>query len=306
MTFAASGESVLYFRARPVLIDCDPDSFHMDPALIEAAITPRTRAIMPVHYGGYPCEMDAILEIARRRRLHVIEDAAHAFPSRYKGRSVGTLGDITCFSFYATKTLTTGEGGMLVTDNENYADCARILSLHGISRDAWKRYTSHGSWRYDIDLPGFKYNLTDLAAAIGIVQLQKAEQFRERRTELAARYASELASLSSYLTLPSAPAHVQHAWHLYVIQINEAALRISRDEVIEQLKARSIGSSVHFIPLHLHPLYRNHCGYRTGQFPNAERRFASAISLPLFPDMSTGEQDRVIRALQEIVRNYAR
>jgi dTDP-4-amino-4,6-dideoxygalactose transaminase len=305
MTFASSGEVVLYFRAHPVLVDCAENSFHMDPARIEAAITPRTRAILPVHYSGYPCEMDSILEIARRRNLKVIEDAAHSFPSRYKDKNVGTIGDITCFSFYATKTITTGEGGMITTENQDFADKMRILSLHGISRDAWKRYTAEGSWRYDIEAAGFKYNLTDLQAAIGLAQLQKCDLLRSRRAALAHRYTSELSSLKAFLT-PSAPENVEHAWHLYVLQVNEDVLRIGRDRIIEELKLRGIGTSVHFIPLHLHPLYQQRCGYRTGQFPQAEKHFSSAISLPLFPDLTSEEQSRVIQALHDIASLYAR
>jgi perosamine synthetase len=306
MTFAASGEAVLYFGARPVLIDCAPDSFHLDPDLIEAAITPRTRAIMPVHYGGSPCEMDQIMEIARRRNVKVIEDAAHSFPARYRDKTIGTIGDVTCFSFYATKTLTTGEGGMITTENREYADRMRKVSLHGISRDAWKRYTSEGSWRYDIEEMGYKYNLTDLQAAIGIAQLRKSETLMARRTALAARYSRELAPLSAFSTPQPVPVQNQHAWHLYVLQVIASALRIGRDRVIDELKARGIGTSVHFIPLHLHPLYQNQCGYSPGQFPHAENRFAAAISLPLFPDMTFDEQGRVIQALHDIARIHAR
>jgi dTDP-4-amino-4,6-dideoxygalactose transaminase len=306
MTFAASGEVVLYFGARPVLIDCAPNAFHMDPAQIEAAITPRTKAILPVHYGGYPCDMDSILDIARRHNLKVIEDAAHSFPARYKNKNIGTIGDITCFSFYATKTITTAEGGMITTENQEYADKMRALSLHGISRDAWKRYTAQGSWRYDIDVMGYKYNLTDLQAAIGLAQLQKARSLRDHRAALAARYTERLSSLDAFQTPSLTPDHIEHAWHLYVLQVNPQALRIDRDRVIEELKLRGIGTSVHFIPLHLHPLYQNHCGYKTGQFPNAELRFSGAISLPLFPSMSGEEQGRVIEALYDITRMHAK
>lgn len=305
MTFAASGEVVLYFRAKPVLLDSAEHHFHMDPALIEAAITPRTKAILPVHYSGYAFELDSILEIARRHNLKVIEDAAHSFPSHYNGRSIGAIGDITCFSFYATKTLTTGEGGMLTTENSAYADRMRILSLHGISRDAWKRYTSEGSWRYDIEAAGYKYNLTDLQAAIGLAQLQKSELLLARRAALATRYTEHLSSLEAFST-PSVPSNVATAWHLYVLQVNPDLLSITRDRVIEELKSRGIGTSVHFIPLHLHTLYQNHCGCRPGQFPNAERHFSGAISLPLFPDLTFDEQDRVIQALHDIACEHRR
>jgi dTDP-4-amino-4,6-dideoxygalactose transaminase len=305
MTFAATGEVVLYFNARPVLVDCLPGSFHMDPEQVERAITRRTRAILPVHYAGYPCDMDRILDIAQRYGLKVIEDAAHALPASYKGRPVGTLGDITCFSFYATKTLTTGEGGMATTDNAEYADRMRVLSLHGISKDAWKRYTAQGSWRYDILEAGYKYNFTDLQAALGLAQLAKCDSMSASRAAIASRYHQALAALEAFET-PTTPPDVAHAWHLYVLLVNAAALRIGRDRVIEELKQRGIGTSVHFIPLHLHSLYRNRLGYVCGQFPNAEARFARAISLPIYPGMQQADVERVSEALQDIAREYRR
>ena len=305
MTFASTGEVVLYFGAKPVLIDCAPNSFHMDPKLIERQITPRTRAIIPVHYSGYAADMDSILHLARRHNLKVIEDAAHAFPSSYKCAPVGTLGDITCFSFYATKTLTTGEGGMITTQDRSLAERMRILSLHGISRDAWKRYTAEGTWQYDIQDLGFKYNLTDLQAAIGLVQLEKSERMRQLRAALAERYTGELGSFEGF-SIPKIPSHVEHAWHLYVIHVDNRVLSIGRDQVIQELKQRGIGTSVHFIPLHLHSLYQQRLGYREGMFPVAEEHFAGAISLPLFPGMNETEQSRVLQALQDIARQHRR
>jgi perosamine synthetase len=304
MTFAACGEVILYLKARPVLVDCKKDSFHIDPIEIERSITSRTRALLPVHFAGLPCDMDAILEIARARQLKVIDDAAHALPSRYQGTMIGTLGDITCFSFYATKTLTTGEGGMATTDNPEYAERMRILSLHGISRDAWKRYAAEGSWRYDILEAGYKYNLTDLQAALGLAQLAKCDAMRDRRGDIAARYDRELAALE-WVSRPELDADSSHAWHLYAVRVNASLLRIDRDRVIEELKNRGIGTSVHFMPLHLHPLYQR-LGYRAGQFPNAEAEFAGAISLPIFPGMSEEDVDRVIEALHEIGRAHRR
>jgi perosamine synthetase len=277
----------------------------MDPDCVERAITPRTRAILPVHYGGYPCDMDRILEIARRHGLKVIEDAAHALPASYKGRPVGTLGDITCFSFYATKTMTTGEGGMATTENEEYADRMRILSLHGISKDAWKRYSAEGTWRYDILEAGYKYNFTDLQAALGLAQLAKCDSMTASRAAIASRYTEALGDLEAFKT-PVAPAEVGHAWHLYVLQVNASALRIGRDQVIEEFHKRGIGTSVHFIPLHLHSLYRDQLGYRPGQFPNAEQQFERAISLPIYPGMEQADTDRVIEALREVAREYQR
>jgi dTDP-4-amino-4,6-dideoxygalactose transaminase len=288
-----------------VLVDCAADSFHIDPKLIERNVTPKTRAILPVHYSGYAADMDSIVRIARRHNLKIVEDAAHAFPSSYKGTPIGTIGDITCFSFYATKTITTGEGGMITTRDRELADRMRILSLHGISRDAWKRYTAAGSWRYDIQEIGYKYNLTDLQAAIGLVQLEKREHMRLLRATLAERYTRELNSFEGF-TAPKVPSHVEHAWHLYVVQVENRVLSIGRDRVIEELKQRGIGTSVHFIPLHMHSLYQQRCGYREGMFPVAEGHFSGAISLPLFPGMTDAEQSRVIAALRDIARQYRR
>jgi dTDP-4-amino-4,6-dideoxygalactose transaminase len=245
--------------------------------------------------------MDLILDIANRHNLKVIEDAAHSLPASYKGRMVGSLGDITCFSFYATKTLTTGEGGMITTQNSDLAEKMRILSLHGISRDAWKRYTAEGSWRYEILEAGYKYNLSDLQAALGIAQLGKCELMRQRRASIAEQYNQVLGQCDAF-EVPPAPVYGDHAWHLYVLRVNPAILGISRDRVIEELKQRGIGSSVHFIPLHLHPLYQQQLGYYSGQFANAEEMFERAISLPIYPGMAQEDIERVVEGLLEIAR----
>jgi perosamine synthetase len=303
MTFAATAEVVLYFKARPVLVDCCPDSFNMDPVEAEKAITPRTKAMIPVHFAGHPCEMDQLQSVARASALRLIEDAAHALPARYKGRMVGTIGDISCFSFYATKTITTGEGGMATTENEEYANRMRIMSLHGISKDAWKRYTAEGTWRYEILEAGYKYNLTDLQAALGLTQLAKCQRMWERRAALAGRYCRGLEPMDAF-RLPQVNADVQHAWHLFVVLVNPEALRIHRDQVIEELRQRGIGTSVHFIPLHLHPYYQRRWGYRNGQFPVSEYYFERCISLPLYPRMTDDDADRVIQALRDIAREF--
>jgi dTDP-4-amino-4,6-dideoxygalactose transaminase len=302
MTFAATGEVVLYFKARPVLVDCAKDSFHMDPEAIERAITPRTKAIIPVHFAGMPCDMDAILAIAQKHGAKVIEDAAHSLPTRYKDRMIGTIGNMTCFSFYATKTITTGEGGMITTENPQYAERLRILNLHGISKDAWKRYSADGNWRYDILETGYKYNLTDLQAALGLAQLSKCETMRDRRAVIAESYTRALQGLDAYKT-PVTPLDDQHAWHLYVLQVNPSALRIDRNRVIEELKSRGIGTSVHFIPLHLHTLYQQ-LGYIAGEFPNAEERFGGSISLPIYPGLTEQDADRVVESLHDIARKF--
>ena len=305
MTFSSTGQVVLYFKGRPILVDCEADSFQADPDAIERAITPRTRAIIAVHFAGSPARMDALLDIARRHKLTLIEDAAHALPTRYKGKMIGAIGDITCFSFYATKTLTTGEGGMVTTDDPEVANRVRMLSLHGISKDAYARYTAAGTWRYEILDLGYKYNMTDIQAALGLSQLAKCDLMRERRERIANRYTEALSSLGAY-ELPRATPGTQHAWHLYAIKLKPDVLTLSRDRVIEELKQRGIGTSVHFIPLHTHPYYQQNLGYRIGQFPNAEKHFEGAISLPLFPGMTAEDTDRVIEALHELAVRHRR
>lgn len=305
MTFAATAEVVLYLKAKPVLVDCRLDTFNIDPDQIERRVTNRTKAIIPVHMGGQPCEMDQILEIARNHKLKVIEDAAHALPACYQGKRVGIISDITCFSFYATKTMTTGEGGMATTENPEWADRMRIMSLHGISKDAWKRYTAEGSWYYEILYPGYKYNLTDIAAAIGIEQLKKCDRFWEARKNIAAAYDESFSNLPE-IRMPSCGPDVQHAWHLYVIQLELERLRISRNEFIEALKKEGIGTSVHFIPLHLHPYYRNTFGYEPRDFPNASAVFERIVSLPIYPKMTEGDVQHVIGAVRKIVTQFRR
>ncbi len=300
MTFAATAEVVTYFKAKPVLIDCLPATLNMNPDRLERAITPRTKAVIPVHFAGQPCNMGRILEIAHRHNLRVIEDAAHAFPASYQGKMIGSIGDSTCFSFYATKNITTGEGGMITTDDPDWADRIRRMSLHGLSRDAWKRYTNQGSWYYEIVAPGFKYNLTDMAAALGLSQLQKADRFWKARERYAALYAEGFRDVPEIEPL-GIHADVQHAWHLYVIQLDLDRLALTREAFIERLQQRQIGCSVHFIPLHLHPFYRDTWGYRAEEFPVASRAFHRMVSLPLYSRMSDTDIQRTIEAVREIV-----
>jgi dTDP-4-amino-4,6-dideoxygalactose transaminase len=305
MTFAATAEVVLYFKAKPVLVDCRPDTLNLDPEQIEKAITPKTRAIIPVHIAGQACDMSQIMEIAHQHKLMVIEDAAHALPARYQGKKVGTIGDITCFSFYATKTITTGEGGMATTDNADWADRMRIMSLHGISRDAWKRYTAEGSWYYEILYPGYKYNLTDMAAALGVQQLKKCDRFWEIRSRYAALYTHGFQDISA-VQVPYVMPDVQHAWHLYIIQLDLEQLRIGRNEFIGLLKAEHIGTSVHFIPLHLHPYYRHTFNYRPEDFPAANAVFQRIISLPIYHKMTEADVQRVSEAVRKIASQHRR
>jgi dTDP-4-amino-4,6-dideoxygalactose transaminase len=305
MTFTASAEVVLYFKARPVLVDCEPDTLNIDAQRIEEKITPRTRAIMPVHFAGQPCDMSKILQIARGHNLRVLEDAAHALPARYQEKMVGTVGDITCFSFYVTKTITTGEGGMATTSNPQWADHMRVMSLHGISKDAWKRYTNEGSWYYEVHYPGYKYNLTDIAAAIGIEQLKKCNKLWESRRRIAAAYDEGFADLPEIRT-PICRPDLQHAWHLYVIQLELERLTINRNQFIETLKQENIGTSVHFIPLHLHPYYQKTFGYTPADFPHASAVFHRIVSLPIFPKMTEADTRHVIRTVRNIVRQCRR
>src|SRR5882724_1531506 len=305
MTFAATAEVVLYFKARPVLVDCQPETLNLDTDQIEKAITAKTKAIIPVHIAGQACDMDRILELARAYDLRVIEDAAHALPARHRGKMIGTIGDITCFSFYATKTITTGEGGMATTESLEWADRMRIMGLHGISIDAWKRYTAEGSWYYEILYPGFKYNLTDIAAAIGLEQLKRCTHFWEIRERYAALYNEGFQDTPGIITPYVAP-DVRHAWHLYIIQLDLEQLRIGRNEFISLLKQENIGTSVHFIPLHLHPYYRDTFGYRPEDFPAASAVFERIISLPIYTQMTETDVERVIETVRRLVRRHRR
>lgn len=298
LTFTATVEVARYLGADAVLVDVDPVTLNIDPAAIEAAITPRTRAILPVHYGGLACDMAAIHAIARRHGLQVVEDAAHALPASCGGTPVGQLPSAaTVFSFYANKTMTTGEGGMVVTRDEALAARMRVMRLHGISRDAFDRFTSRTpAWYYEVVAPGFKYNLTDLAAALGRVQLTRLPAFVQRRQQLAARYLRELAGLPLVLP-PQAPAGDTHAWHLFVLRLADTA-RVTRDEVVQALADAGIGTSVHFVPLHRQPYWRDRYALRPQDFPVAEAAYQRMLSVPLFTAMSDAEQGRVIAALR--------
>ena len=305
MTFAASAEVVRYLGAVPVLVDVRPGDHNVDPAAIERACTAKTRAIIPVHFAGVPADMDEISAIARARGIPVIADAAHAFPVSYRGRNVGTLADITCFSFYATKTITTGEGGAAVTANEQWADRMRIMSLHGISRDAWKRYTASGNWYYEVVAPGYKYNLTDVAAAMGLAQLARAEQMRARRAEIARRYTEALGSRDDVELLTHAGDRT-HAHHLFVIKPRLDRLTVDRDRLVTELKERGVGCSVHFIPLHMHPYYRDTFGYRPEDLPVAEAVYRRSISLPLFSAMTDAQVGRVVESACNVLSRFRR
>ncbi len=297
-TFTATTEVVRYLGADVKLVDIDPATLNISAAAVAAAVTPRTRCILPVHYGGLAADMPALLDIARRHGLKVVEDAAHALPTTCGGQLVGTLGsDATVFSFYANKTITTGEGGMLVTRNPALAQRARTMRLHGMSRDAFDRFTATvPSWAYQIVAPGFKYNLTDIAAAMGLHQLKKARAFQQRRAEIAARYDAAFAGLP-LVTPPAAPAGEMHAWHLYSLRLGDAA-GVERNTFIERLYAAGIGCSVHYIPLHLHPYWRERYALDAAMFPASQQAYERAVSLPLYTRMSNADVDRVAAAVR--------
>lgn len=300
-TFTATAEAVTYLKARPVLVDVDPVTMNLDPEDTARRITPETKAIIPVHLGGQPCDMKEIQELAYEHNLKIVEDAAHALPSEYRGKRIGQISEFTCFSFYATKTLTTGEGGMVTTESPAAAERIRLMRLHGIERDAWKRYRGDGSWRYQVLEAGFKYNLTDFQSAIGLVQLAKCDRMQQARQMIAGQYNNAFSSIEE-LRVPEIRSDRTTSWHLYILRLRLERLRIDRDEFIRQINARGVACSVHFIPLHLQPYYQRAYGYKAGDFPNAEKQFNSCLSLPIFPGMSAEEVEHVIRVVQETAR----
>jgi dTDP-4-amino-4,6-dideoxygalactose transaminase len=304
-TFTATAEVVTYLGARPLVVDIDARTMNMSAADARRRITPRTRAIIPVHFAGQPCDMSELQALASEHQLHIVEDAAHALPSSYKNQRVGTISELTAFSFYATKTLTTGEGGMITTNNDDYAKRMQMMRLHGISRDAWNRYGSGGSWYYEVNEAGYKYNLTDLQSAIGIVQLGKCEEMNNSRRRIAERYSAAFANLRE-LEVPSVLPDRQSSWHLYVVRLHLEKLRIGRHCLIEELEQRGVGASVHFIPLHLQPYYQKQFGYKSGDFPQAEYEYSRCLSLPIYPGMSEEEVDCVIHAVIDIAHEWAK
>jgi dTDP-4-amino-4,6-dideoxygalactose transaminase len=305
-TFTATAEVVRYLGADVVLVDIDPATMNIDPRLVEAAITPRAKAIVPVHYAGLAAPMDAILDLARRHGLKVVEDAAHALPTTYEGQLIGTLAsDATVFSFYANKTITTGEGGMVVTRDAEIAKRVKVMRLHGISRDAFDRFTTKApSWYYEVVAPGYKYNLTDIAAAMGIHQLKRAHAFQRRRAEIAAAYDAAFACLPLTLPPKAGPGSL-HCWHLYVIRLTETA-PMSRDCFIEKLFASGVGVSVHYVPLHAQPYWRDRYGLRAAQFPQSQLAYERMVSLPIYPKMSEADVKRVIEATRAAFATSAR
>jgi dTDP-4-amino-4,6-dideoxygalactose transaminase len=305
MTFTATGEVVCYFDAKPVLVDVERETHNIDLSAIEKAVTSGTRAIIPVHFAGQPCDMEEIMRIAEKYHLNVIEDAAHSLPASYRNMKIGTIGDITCFSFYATKTLATGEGGMVSTGDDEWAERIKILRLHGISKDAWKRYSSEGSWYYEVIEAGYKYNMTDIQAALGLAQLRKLEQMLEMRKKIAQRYSQAFKTFAA-IEIPTIKPDRESAWHLYVIKLNPGALTIDRNRFITELKEKGVGASVHFVPLHRHPFYRDTFGYNAEDFPISEWLYERTVSLPIYPGMTDRDLDFVIESVSDVCRKFKR
>ena len=317
MTFAATAEVVRYFDAKPILVDCREDDLNIDvthaQAVADAAVDAgeRLKAVIPVHYGGKVCDMKGIVALAKRHKLTIIEDAAHCCPAEYRDapgqpwKKVGAESTVACYSFYANKCITTGEGGMACTNDEEIAGRMRTMALHGISKDAWKRFTSEGSWYYEIVAPGFKYNLTDIAAALGLHQLKKAGQFRERREAVVRRYRERLSD-SRFIKVPADDPDRVHSWHLFEIQLKLDRLRVDHGPVIAELKKAGVGCSVHWMPLHMHPYYRKTYGTKPEDLPVSARVFPGLISLPLYPSMTEAETDYVCSTLERICAAHAR
>lgn len=303
MTFAATANSVIHAGGVPVLVDCNKDTMNIDPEDIKKKITPKTKAIIVVHFAGRPCNMEAIMAVARRYHLKVIEDCAHAIESEYHNRKAGRFGDLGCFSFYVTKNITTGEGGMVITDNKAYANKIKTLALHGMSKDAWRRFSDQGYKHYSVVYSGFKYNMTDLQAAIGIHQLPRIEKYWRRRCKIWNRYNQAFKKLPVITPSPEEP-HTRHGRHLYSLLLDINRLRISRDEFLDLMTKQNIGIGVHYICLHLQPFYRKAFGYKRGDFPQAEWISQRTVSLPLSPKLSDKDAGDVIRAVKKIIERY--
>jgi dTDP-4-amino-4,6-dideoxygalactose transaminase len=304
LTFCSTVHVIVHRGATPVLADVAADDYNLDPDQAAAQVTPRTKVILPVHLAGLPCRMEGLLELARAHGLLMLEDAAHAAGAQVGEAPVGSIGDATAFSFYATKNLTTAEGGMLTSNDGEFIEQARTWHLHGLSRDAWKRYASDGSWRYDVVLPGYKTNMTDIQAALGLAQLAKLERNTARRAEIARRYTSAFSRRPELIPAPSGHPGDRHAHHLYILRLNLERLRLGRDQFFEELAARGIGASVHFIPVYHFSYYAERFGWQAEQYPVAEQVFRSCISLPCYPRMTEADVERVIAAVEEIVETY--
>jgi len=304
-TFPSTVNVILYENAKPVFADIKEDTLNINPEEVKKKISDKTKAIIPVHYAGQSCEMEEILEIAEDYNVKVIEDAAHAIGAEYRGKKIGGFSDTTNFSFYATKNLTTGEGGAVATNNDEIAEKIGSLRLHGMSKDAWQRHTFTGSWYYEIIELGYKYNMSDIQASIGIHQLDKLEDFLKKRERIAKKYSKAFGEMDEII-IPHVKENIRHAWHLYPIQVNTECLKIDRNQFIQELTDENIGSSVHFLPVHLHPYYRNKFKYKRGDFPKAEYAYDHIISLPLYTKITEEELEIVIKCVKKIVKKKRR
>ena len=303
MTFPATAEIVCYFGAKPVIVDVDEDTLNISINEIEKAITSRTKAIIPVHYGGQPCDMDEIQALANKYNLRVLEDAAHSLPAYYKGKKIGTISEVTCFSFYATKTLSTGEGGMICTNNPEIAERAAIMRLHGINRDAWKRYSESGSWYYEVVAPGYKYNFTDLQASLGLPQLKKVDLMWEWRKRIASRYSEAFKSFD-LIQLHTIKNDRDSSWHLYPIRLNLEMITKNRAQIIDELKKYNVGTGVHFLPVHQHLYYQKTFNLSDKNFPVASSVFPRLMSLPIYPGMTDESIEKVINVLTDTLNKF--
>ncbi len=300
-TFVSTANVVHHLGAKPVFVDIEPDTYNIDPEKIPLAITSKTKAIIPVHYSGQPCNMQRIMKIAADHNLCVIEDAAHAIGAEYQGKKVGGQGNLTCFSLFPTKNITTGEGGIITLNDKEKAIRLKKLRLHGMSKDGWKRYDQAESWYYEIHEAGYKFNLSDINAALGVIQLGRIKELNQKRKDLADYYIQQLSHIPGIQTL-SIPSNVISSWHIFPVWIDSKELGLTRNQLIKALWKRKIGTSVHFIPLHLQPFYQKEYQYKKGDFPITEKIFAGIVSLPLFPKMTNKDIDDVINAIRDAVK----
>jgi perosamine synthetase len=303
MTFPATAEIVCYFKAKPVIVDVEEDTLNISLEAIEKAITPKTKAIIPVHYGGQPCDLDEIHDIAKKYNLKVLEDAAHSLPAKYKGKTIGTISDVTCFSFYATKTLSTGEGGMICTNDEEIAERVKIMRLHGINRDAWKRYTESGSWYYEVVAPGYKYNFTDLQASLGLPQLKKVNAMWNSRKRIASKYTEALKDMD-VIQLHKIKPDRDSSWHLFPVRLYLDRLTKNRAQIINELREKNIGVGVHFMPVHQHLYYSETFNLSDAEYPVASEAFPRLMSLPIYPGMTDENVDKVIDVLIDTLNKF--
>ena len=303
MTFAATANAVIHAGGIPVFADCEKDTLNIDPNDIEKKITSKTKAIIPVHFAGRSCNMDIIMNIAKKYNLKIIEDCAHAIEAEYHGQRTGTFGDLGCFSFYVTKNIVTGEGGMVITDNEDYANLIKIMALHGLSKDAWKRYSDSGYKHYQVIYAGYKYNMMDIQAAMGIHQMSRIGKYWQRRQDIWNCYNEAFKELPVFTPAPVEP-NTKHAYHLYTLLLDIDKLKITRDEFIDEMTKRNIGIGVHYIALHLHPYYQKKFGYKKGNFPNAEWISNRTVSLPLTAKLTNKDVDDVIKTVRDIIELF--